>query len=391
MKVVVAHNRYQSANPSGENRIVDSEIELLRNAGVEVIPFIEDSDELIGPSASALATAAVGPLVSPRGVSRLRRLLREHRPDVVHLHNVFPLISPWVVRIAVSAGVPVVQTVHNYRHTCVAGMHLRDGHVCEDCQRHTLPWPAVQHACYRGSRPQSAVMALGQVLHRPTWRLVSRFLAASPHMQQRLVSTGVPTDHVEWRPTYAEDVGVTPLPAGGGLAFVGRVDQAKGIELLLRAWTPEVALRWGRLVIAGTGPMQGVVEARAAQDPTVQWRGALDGEGVREVMRESRLVALPSLWFEGFPRVAAEAMSVGRPLLVWEGAGISRMADFGAAWALDAEPQNWNRRLLELDDASLSAGSRAARSFYDTHCSPAVAVGQLERVYAAVARTPIAT
>lgn len=384
MKVVIAHNRYQSANPSGENRIVDSEIELLRATGVDVFPFIEDSDEFVGGSASAFGTAAVGPVVSPRGISRLRRLLHRHQPDVMHVHNVFPLISPWAVRTAVAAGVPVVQTVHNYRHTCVAGMHLRDGRICEDCRQRTLPWPAVQHACYRGSRLQSSVMALGQVLHRPTWRMVSSFLVASPHMQQRLVSTGVPADRVEWRPTFAEDAGVAPLPAAGGLAFVGRVEQAKGIELLLHAWTPAVARQWRRLVVVGTGPMQGLVEARAKQDPTVEWRGALDGEGVQRVMREARLVALPSLWFEGFPRVAAEAMSVGRPLLVWEGAGIRRLADFGAAWALDAEPQTWSRRLLELDNVSLEAGSRAARNFYEAHCAPAVAAQQLVRVYEAV-------
>lgn len=232
-------------------------------------------------------------------------------------------------------------------------------------------------------------MALGQVVHRPTWRLVSRFLTASPHMEKRLASTGVSADRVEWRPTYAEDVGVSPLPTKGGLAFVGRLEQAKGIELLLRAWTPPVAQRWGRLVIAGSGPMQGLAESRAAHDPTVQWRGALDSEGVRKVMQESQLVALPSLWFEGFPRVAAEAMSVGRPLLVWEGAGISRVADFGAAWALEAKPEAWSQRLLELSGASLTAGSRAARDFYDTHCSPAVSLRQLKHVYTEVAHAGV--
>lgn len=390
MRVLVAHNRYRSATPSGENRVVDSEIDLLRSAGHEIIPYIEDSDELTGGAAlAAIGTAAVGPLVSPRGTSRLRHLLREHRPDVVHLHNVFPLISPWVVRTAVAAGIPVVQTVHNYRHTCVAGMHLRDGRVCEDCRSRSLPWPAVQHGCYRGSRPQSAAMALGQVLHRPTWRLVSRFLTTSPLMTERLLSTGVRTEQVEWRPTFAEDVGAAMLPASGGVAFVGRLEQAKGIELLLEAWTPEVAKRWGRLLVAGTGPLHGLVEQRAAHDPTVESLGGLDGEAVRKVMTEAQLIALPSLWFEGFPRVAAEAMSAGRPLLVWDGAGISNLADFGAAWALDANPLTWTRKFLELDYAVLSAGSQAARAFYEERCSPAVAVAQLERVYTAVTKGPI--
>jgi glycosyltransferase involved in cell wall biosynthesis len=384
LKVVVGHNRYQSGAPSGENRIVDTEIALLRSAGVDVVPFIEESDELTGAQLPLLLTAAAGPVRSPRGVKRFRKLVAEHQPDVLHLHNVFPLISPWVIRTAVEAGVPVVQTVHNYRHTCVAGTHLREGRVCEDCRLHSLPWPAIQHACYRGSRAQSALMALGQVVHRPTWRLVSRFLAASPHMEERLVSIGVPPDRIEWRPTFAEDVGATPMPTGGGIAFVGRLEQAKGVDLLLRAWTSAVAERWGRLVIAGDGPLSERVAAKAADDPSIEWRGSLDAEGVRAVMRESRVVALPSLWFEGFPRVAAEAMSVGRPLLLCSVAGFSQLADSGAGWALDSDPESWTRRLLDLDDASLAAASAASREFYERHCSPEVGVEQLRHTYLTV-------
>lgn len=385
MKVVVAHNRYRSAMPSGENLIVESEIELLRGAGVEVISFIEDSDEL-QRAATARVTAVMGPVASPRGVRRLEHLLREHRPDVLHLHNVFPLISPWSIRTASRAGVPVVQTVHNYRHTCVAGMHLRDGRVCEDCRLHRLPWPAVQHGCYRGSRSQSALMAAGQVLHRHTWRLVDRFLAASPHMQERLESTGIDGRLIEWRPTFAEDVGCEELPDQGPVVFVGRLEQAKGVSLLLESWTPDVASLWGKLVIAGDGPLAGLVRDRVERDPSVEWRGSVDSAGVRELMRASRLIALPSLWFEGFPRVASEAMSVGRPLLIWEGAGVSRVADFGAAWALPDDAHAWTQRLSSLSDEDLRAAAGGARRFYEQHCSPAVAVEQLLRTYAAVAR-----
>ena len=258
MKVVIAHNRYQSAQPSGENRVVESEIELLRKAGVEVITLIEDSDEMSSRPA-AIATAAVGPVFSPRGVWRLNALIRDHRPDVLHLHNVFPLISPWSIRAAKNAGVPVVQTVHNYRHSCIAGTHLRQGRVCEDCRLHRLPWPAVQHGCYRGSYTQSALMAVGQVVHRPTWRLIDRFLVTSPHMQEMLVGEGIPIERIESRSTFAEDRGVEDLPIEGPVVFVGRLEHAKGVDLLLEAWSPDVAAHWGRLIIAGDGPLAELV------------------------------------------------------------------------------------------------------------------------------------
>lgn len=381
MKVIVAHNRYQSATPSGENLVVEAEIALLRRAGVEVVPFIEDSDELIGAPLPVTATAMTGPMLSVRGVHRLRGMLAIHRPDVLHLHNVFPLISPWAVRTAIAAGVPVVQTVHNYRHTCVAGMHRRGDHTCLECPSHHFPWPAIRYGCYRGSHAQSAVMAAGQMMHRRTWRRVNRFLTTSPIMAGLLVAAGVDAERIEWRPTFAEDLGSTPLPPSGGVAFAGRLEQAKGIELLLEAWTPAVAQRWGRLTIAGDGPLAHLVARRARQDPSIQWTGSLDSEGVRRLMRNASVIAIPSLWFEGFPRVAAEAMSIGRPLLMWEGAGFSLLAGSGAGWALDETPKAWTDRLLSLDAAGLREAAVAARSFYQTHCSPAVAVRQLERVY----------
>lgn len=200
------------------------------------------------------------------------------------------------------------------------------------------------------------------------------------------MSTGVPSDRIEWRPTSAEDLGAERLPGTGGVAFVGRLDTAKGVDLLLKAWTPTVAQRWGRLTIVGEGPLASLVAERARQDPTVVWRGPLDGEGVRETMRNAMLIAIPSLWFEGFPRVAAEAMSLGRPLLIWEGAGFSRVADTGAAWALEGNADAWTHFLLELDLAKLEGASAAARRFYEAHCSPAISLDQLQRVYAAVAR-----
>src|SRR4051794_15577628 len=175
MRVLVAHNRYRASSPSGENQLVAAEIDLLRAGGVDVVPLLTDSDDLTGPLGAL--RGAPGPIYSPSGVRGFKRLLAQTRPDVVHLHNVYPLISPYVVRVAARAGVPVVQTVHNYRHGCVNGLHLRDGHPCTDCLGTRLGLPAVRHGCYRDSRLQTVPMTIGQVVHRPTWNdEVARYL-----------------------------------------------------------------------------------------------------------------------------------------------------------------------------------------------------------------------
>src|SRR3954453_10594214 len=152
MRVLVAHNFYRSESPSGENQLVRAEVALLRDGGVDVVEMFADSDDLAGVRGAL--RAAPGPVYSPEGVRRFSRLLESSRPDVVHLHQVTPLISPWVVRVAGRYGVPVVQTVHAYRHGCTNGVHLRDGHVCTDCVGTRLGLPAERHGCYRGSLAQ---------------------------------------------------------------------------------------------------------------------------------------------------------------------------------------------------------------------------------------------
>src|SRR5581483_6752869 len=162
MRVMVVHNRYRSALPSGENAVVDQEIGWLRAAGVDVVPFLPSSDEM---SLWDKALLPVSPIWRPR-----RGTVRAARPDVVHLHNPYPLISPSIVRAAHAYGVPVVQTVHNYRHVCAAASFFRDGLPCHDCRGRVFAVPAIRHGCYRGSRAQSAVMATTLAVNRPTWR-----------------------------------------------------------------------------------------------------------------------------------------------------------------------------------------------------------------------------
>ncbi len=162
----------------------------------------------------------------------------------------------------------------------------------------------VQHKCYRGSVTQSLAMALGQAGHRSTWTKVSRFLTTSPRMMESLVSAGVDRS-AEWKPTFAEDLGRIPLKDSRGVLFVGRLDPAKGVELLLNSWTSTVAERWGSLSIAGAGPLAQSWRLRASHDPSIVWRGTLSPAEVRAAMAEAQLIAIPSIWFEGFPRVAA--------------------------------------------------------------------------------------
>ncbi|MEU0962119.1 glycosyltransferase family 4 protein [Micromonospora aurantiaca] len=314
MRIVVAHNRYREAQPSGENTIVDAEIAQLTAAGVEVLPFLRSSDEIPSMSKPAKALLPISPIWAPKAQHDLDRLLTEHRPDVLHLHNPYPLLSPWVVRTAHKRGVPVVQTVHNYRQVCSSGLYFRDGVICQDCRGRTLGVPAIVHRCYRNSRAQSALMATTLAVHRPTWKSVDRYIALTTAVADHLRDYGIPDERIVVKPNAVPDPG-TPAPSGNGFLFMGRLSPEKGLDLLLAAWRRHPVGALGPLRIAGDGELRPLAEAAAAERPDVLYLGQLDRSGVRAALADSSVVLATSTWHDVLPTVIIEALAAGRPVL----------------------------------------------------------------------------
>lgn len=310
MRVLVAHNRYRSDQPSGENVVVDAEIAALRDAGVDVVAWLPSSDEIDLRSPRGLLEAAAGPMRAPWGAGTFTRLLAEHRPDVVHLHNVYPLVGPQVVKQAHDAGVPVVMTVHNFRLTCMAGSHFRDSLPCTQCTAAGNPLAGVQHACYRNSRLQSLPMAAS--LSRRPLSHVDRFIAPSRFMADYVTSTGVAESRVTIRPHWVADL---PQPAveqsREGAVYVGRLAPEKGVELLAQAWNRLTTSQ--TLTFFGGGPLHDPL--RAKQSATMRVAGRTEATAIQAAMARARVVVVPSLFDEPFGLVAAEALRAGTPVL----------------------------------------------------------------------------
>lgn len=390
MRVVVAHNRYRQAQPSGENVIVDSEIEQLAAAGVEVIPFLRSSDDIPALPATGKALLPISPSYAPAAQRDLDRLLVEHRPDVLHLHNPYPLISPWAIRTAHRHKVPVVHTVHNYRQVCSAGLYFRDGRICTDCQGRAIGLPGVVHRCYRGSRAQSAVMAATLALHRPTWRSVDRFIALTSAVAGHLRDYGIPDERIVVKPNAIADPG-PPAPIGDGFLFLGRLTPEKGIGLLLDAWQrhPDGAL--GTLRIGGDGELRPLVASAAAGRADIDFLGPLDRSGVRDALRAAAVVLAVSTWHDVLPTVVIEALASGRPVLGTELGGIPYLigvdpvgAGAGpAGWVVPPEASALAAALPVARDGAAALAS-VARARYEATFHPDVVMKQHLAIYDAV-------
>ncbi len=361
VKALIVHNHYASAQPSGENRVVIDDVDVLRAAGVTVGTHFRDSDSIAEMSMTEKVLLPLRPTYSRREAMDFRSALTEFDPDVVHLHNVYPLISPTVIRIASRYGSKVIQTVHNYRHSSASGIHFRDGEPCTECIGKRVPIPAVRHSCYRGSRSASASMALSLAAHRSTWKLVDLFLAVGPDVVNNLRLAGIESDRIRLRPNRV--TAARPVEGTRTLVtYIGRLAPEKGIQLLLDAWS-RVGRNTGRtLAIAGAGPLQEEVERFCNDEPTATFHGLLPQAQVEGLFDRSALVVVPSLWPEPDPLTAITALAHGCPILATRRGALSHYLDDDSGWLVDTTTASLSEGLAVAcrDTAELERRGRGA-------------------------------
>lgn len=316
MRVMVVHGRYRSAAPSGENQVVDRESAALRTVGHDVELFGRDSDDIAGWSVARKAALPLRAIWNEEVRRELAARLRTSRPDVVHVHNTFPLLSPTVLHACREAGVPVVATLHNYKLLCASGDFFRDGRPCHACADASV-LPALRHGCYRGSRAATLPVAVASTLHRRAWReLVSAHVFITAAQRDLMAGLDLPAQRVFVKHNFVPAPAVVPEARDHLVACVGRLDAAKGLPLLMMAWD---AFRAGnprshlRLAIAGGGPLAEEVTRWAARHRHVDVHGHLSADDTARLVARARAVVVPSQWEETFGLVAVEAMAAGVP------------------------------------------------------------------------------
>ncbi|TGB15366.1 glycosyltransferase [Streptomyces sp. MZ04] len=391
MHVLVVHNRYSSAQPSGENVVVDQEVGLLRAAGHRVGLFERRSDDIAGRS---LAAKAAVPLLVPWNPAVRKELaarLRAERPDVVHIHNVFPLLSPAVLAACADAGVPAVATLHNYTQVCPPGTLHRDGRACTECVGSKASLPAVRHGCYRDSRLATVPLAVSLTLNRRRWWSgVERFFCISAAQRDVLVRSGMPAELLAVKHNFVPDPGARRTGVGEHVLFLGRLAEAKGVRLLMAAWD-EIAAAGGvgvPLVLAGAGPLEREVTAWAADRDDVRYVGLLDPDQCRRAVARSVAVVAPSMALETFGLVVAEAMAAGVPAVAAGHGAFVELVEDGVTGLLHRPGESSSltsclRRITAEQDRNREMGE-AARRRYELRFSPAVGLERLEEEYRTV-------
>lgn len=367
MKILVAHNFYQQ--PGGEDQCVSAEILMLKNFGQDVAEYFMYNDTISSISKLQLAARTVWNWQTYNG---LRQLLREQRPQIVHFHNTFPLISPAAYYAARSENVTVVQTLHNFRLSCANGLLFRDDRPCEDCIGRSVPWPAVLHKCYRHSRAASATVAMMLTVHRGigTWhKVVDAYIALSETNRNKLIAAGLPADKIAVKGNFAyPDPGVG-RGAGGYAIYAGRLSPEKGVKTLLGAWSHldgKLPLR-----IVGDGPLAGAVREAALNNAAIRWMGQVSLERVYELIGNATALILPSQCYENFPRVLIEALAKGTPVIASKIGAMAEIVDDGRTGLLfqPGNPADLAAKVqcIVANPEALASMRSAARHDFDRH------------------------
>lgn len=379
MRILQVHNFY--VEPGGEDQVVAAEYAMLTGRGHAVRQFVARNREVHGIGASA----ALRSIWNQSTYRAAQETIREFRPDVVHVHNTLAEISPAIYYAASSIGVPVVQTLHNYRLLCSGATLFRDGAVCEKCVGLAAPFYAPLYKCYRNSVSASAAVTGIIATHKlaGTWRTkIHRYLATTEFARNKFIEGGLPAAKIAVKPNFlARDPG---FGSGSGdyVLYAGRLAPGKGIEVLLRAARrgPHVKLK-----IAGDGPLAPQVQTAGRELRNIEWLGHCAPEQVLELMLEAQLLVFPSVAYESLPMSVIESLACGTPVVCSNTPSLSEaITDGDTGYLFEASSEAALSAAIERalsNPTALKNMRRAARAAYESRYSASANCEQMLTIY----------
>lgn len=310
------HNYYQSHAPSGEDGVFREDEKLLRSKNHKITLFTQHSDIINEFTPLEKASLSWRISWSRQSYNEVEKLIVNEKPDIAHICNTFPLISPSVYYACHKHNIPVVQTVQNYRLFCASGILFRENKVCEECLGRSGT-RAINYGCYRNSRIQTIPIFLMHQIHRllKTWdKYVDVYVAATEFSRQKLIEGGLSPERVEVKPNFFLSIPDVSDNHGDYAIFFGRLSVEKGVRTLLNAWKN---LNGIPLKIVGDGALREEVEntIKSMNNPSIQFLGFRPHEECLELLKSARFMIMPSEWYEGFPMTIREAFASGKSVI----------------------------------------------------------------------------
>jgi len=369
MRIAVVHSFYRSAQPSGENRVVEDQVEALREEGHDVLLIRRDTDALRGILYGAQTAYSVA---LDRGFDPTPEL-KAFDPHVVHVHNLFPNFSTNWLR---NADWPVVVTLHNFRLVCSNGMFFRDGEICVEC--HTSgPRKAIEHGCYRESRVATVPVALSRVHVRRNTLLGATALVTTSELSDEVVRQYLaPGFGTHMIPNFgpSDDLPDTPSPVGNAWIAAGRLSPEKGFAELIRDWPSDE-----RLIIIGDGPLLPILRSQV-KGRNIDLKESMPREELRSHLGSAPGLVFPSRWFEADPQIVVEAMRFGTPVVSFHANAVARIVEKSGAGRTYESELSLRAALVDVRHHR-NQFSRAAQDEFERRWTKSLWLSRIQNLY----------
>jgi len=378
MRILLVHNLYQSASPSGEDLVFRAERELLERNNSDVITFEKYNDEIISLPRYKKSILPLRLLWSVKTYNQLRSLIKKERPDIAHFHNIWYLISPSAYYACKDAGIPIIQTLHNFRFFCVNGLLMRDSKVCEGCVG-SLPWRALAHGCYRDSRLYTFPIVIVAASHKyiGTWKnKIDAYIALTEFGKKKFVECGLPEKKIFVKPNFLLNPPKPEYSNDDYVVYLGRLSVEKGLDTLVEAFKKLETLTDDSLVlkIIGDGPLRKEIvdKIKDGKISNAELTGKKNFAECIRLIKSSRFLIMPSLCYEGFPMTIREAFACGKPVIASRLGALAELVEDGKTGLL-FEPRNpedlaskieW---MLENKSACVEMGKNARKVFEEKY------------------------
>jgi len=380
MRVLIIHNSYKEFG--GEDSVVNNQVKLLTEKGDEVCSYIVDSKEIDNYSKLDKLRLLKNAYSSPKTMRNITKIIKKFQPDIAHVHNVYPLISPVVYKVLHDNNIPMVQTLHNYRFICPNGLFFINGEICTKCLDKKNYYQCGFNKCYHDSYTQSFWYADIIAKGNKWFKYIDRFISLNHFVKDMMIQRGFAEAKIAIVPnfSYRMDTEIESKSKEDYFLYLGRLSSEKGIETLLNAIDNTEGVK---LYVAGDGVFKGKV-MDLERKGNVKYLGLVSGEEKNLLIKNARALIVPSEWHENFPTVILESMSVGTPVIASRMGGMQYLVEDGRNGVLfkTGDCKDLVEKIKYLsNDLVASKMSKMALEIYENKYTPEIVYNEMMKVY----------